>query len=57
MSLLSPAYMMNQRWQELSLVQKIATIIIRYGHRSKKVTIYTVKLYATTLVLFIQYTS
>ena len=28
--------MMNQRWQELSLVQKIATIILGIGHSSKK---------------------
>ena len=31
------AMMMNQRWQELSLVQKIATIILGVGHSSKKV--------------------
>ena len=31
------AMMMNQRWQELSLVRKIATIILGVGHSSKKV--------------------
>ena len=31
------AMLMNQRWQELSLIQKIATIILGYGHSSKKV--------------------
>ena len=29
--------MMNQRWQELSLMQKIATVILGIGHSSKKV--------------------
>ena len=29
--------MMNQRWQELSLIQKIATVILGIGHSSKKV--------------------
>ena len=33
------AMMMNQRWQELSLVQKIATIILGVGHSSKKVNL------------------
>ena len=31
------AMMMNQRWQELSLVQKIGTVILGVGHSSKKV--------------------
>lgn len=31
------AMMMNQRWQELSLIQKIATIILGIGHSNKKV--------------------
>ena len=30
------AMMMNQRGQELSLIQKIATIILRIGHSEKK---------------------
>lgn len=29
--------MMNQRWQELSLVRKIATVILGVGRKSKKV--------------------
>ena len=33
------AMMMNQRWQELSLVQKIATIILGVGHSSKKINL------------------
>ena len=33
------AMTMNQRWQELSLVQKIATIILGVGHSSKKVNL------------------
>lgn len=31
------AMMMNQRWQEFSLIQKIATIILGIGHSNKKV--------------------
>lgn len=31
--------MMNQKWQELSLIQKIATIILGIGHRNKKVNL------------------
>ena len=34
------AMMMNQRWQELSLVQKISTVILGIGHSSKKVIYY-----------------
>jgi len=33
------AMMVNQRWQELSLVQKIATIILGVGRSSKKVNL------------------
>lgn len=38
------AMMMNQRWQELSLIQKIATIILGIGHSNKKVIISTLLL-------------
>ena len=33
------AMMMNKRWQELSLIQTIATIILGIGHSNKKVII------------------
>ena len=32
---MSYGMMMNQRWQELSLVQKIATVILRIGQQQK----------------------
>ena len=31
------AMLMNQKWQELSFIQKITTIILGYGHIRKKV--------------------
>ena len=34
------AMLMNQRWQELSLVQKIATVVLGIGHSSKKMISY-----------------
>lgn len=44
--------MMNQRWQELSLVQKIATIILGIGHSSKKVHV----MFSLNLIINKQFT-